>query len=345
MSPLAKTLNRSTQLRLQPAPPIRAAALPPPSFSLVSFATSLPAQSLPNSELTRDLGVSNEWILDRCGFLERAVASSETTSSLAVGAGRAALARADRAPDCLICATFTPDYLLCPTAPAIAHELGLGRIPAFDVNAACSGGLLGVLLGTDLLRAQSAQSVLVIASDTTSKFVRRDDAQCRILFGDGAAAFLLGTSGGVGFRILARIAGSDGAGASLFRVGYLGSSAGTGTGGIDMNGPAMFRSAVQTTAGIVTELCSSAQVSPDDIEAVILHQANARIIKAAAERTSIPAERWVVNSRTVGNLASASMLFAWAEQLRTATPRPGDKFILAAFGAGLTWTAILLECE
>jgi 3-oxoacyl-[acyl-carrier-protein] synthase-3 len=316
------------------------------TFALASCATALPKQIQTNSFLSSCLRLPEGWITERCGFVSRPVATTETTGSLAIEAARAALATAPSAPDYVICATFTPDHLLCPTAPAIAYELGLRGVPAFDINGACSGGLMALLLGADLLHAGAARSVLVVASDTTTKFIDAGDAGCRILFGDGAVALVLERDGARTFRVLSRVAGSDGSGAHLFSVPHGGSVDPVHAGTISMNGPALFRVAVHVAAQIVTELCDAAAIGPNEITRVILHQANSRIISAAARLTTIPADRWVVNSATTGNLASASTLHAWASHnRREGAAKPGDKVILAAFGAGLTWAGVLLECQ
>jgi 3-oxoacyl-[acyl-carrier-protein] synthase-3 len=315
------------------------------TFAVASCATVLPRRVEANAAIASTLGVSHEWIAQRCGFVARPVATDETTGSLAIEAARLALAFSLDTPDHIICATFTPDYLLCPTAPAIAHAVGLQGVPAFDVNGACTGGLVALLLGVDLLRAGTARTVLVVASDTTTKYISDDDAGCRILFGDGAAAFVISGQGSRTFKILARIAGSDGSGAGLFRVPQGGSAAPASTGTVKMDGPAVFRFAVHIAAQLVNQLCETAGVAPQEIAHVILHQANSRITSAAARLTSVPAERWVINSASTGNLASASTLVAWATHTRCFGPsKAGEKIILATFGAGLTWAGALLEC-
>jgi 3-oxoacyl-[acyl-carrier-protein] synthase-3 len=149
--------------------------------------------SLKNRELAVQLGVDPEWIRARCGVHSRFVSGpGETTTTLGVRAARQALSNAPSfRPDCLVCATFTPDYPLCPCGPAIAHALELGPIPAFDLNAACSGGVLGLITALSFIAAGTAERVLLIASDTVTHHLADDDAHTRILFGDGAAAFLI----------------------------------------------------------------------------------------------------------------------------------------------------------
>jgi 3-oxoacyl-[acyl-carrier-protein] synthase-3 len=297
-----------------------------------------------NDELAEVLGVTPAWIHARCGFERRPVARDETTRTLAVNAARTAIARPGTPrPDCFICATFTPDYQLCPIAPTVAYDLGFSEVPAFDLNAACSGGLMAFLLGVDLLTAGSATCVMVIASDTTSKYVRPDDTSCRILFGDGAAALVIGPGDSSSPRILSRVVGSDGSGSELFRAGPAHSVARADPPYVQMQGPALFRFAVGAASRVIAELCRRAGVDDSEIGTVIVHQANHRIIEAAAARSKIPSDRWVINSTEVGNLGAASVLFAWADHLARRAVKRGDKTILAAFGAGLTWAGILVE--
>jgi 3-oxoacyl-[acyl-carrier-protein] synthase-3 len=179
----------------------------------------------------------------------------------------------------------------------------------------------------DLIQSKAAQSVLVVASDTTTRFLGDADRSTRIVFGDGAAAFLLRPAGdrACGMRLLARAQGCDGSGASLFHLSSPGpSSPGHQSGSVRMDGPALFRFAVETGTNMVGELIQCSGRSASEISRVIFHQANKRILDAIAARTTIPAERWVSNIAEVGNLASASALFA-------------------SLGAGLVWAGAVLE--
>src|ERR1035441_10669358 len=162
-------------------------------FRVAGYAQAFPSTVLKNSELALQLGVDPEWIRARCGVQSRYVSGpGETTTTLEVRAARQALANAPSfRPDCLVCATFTPDYPLCPCGPDIAHALELGPIPAFDLNAACSGGVLGLITALHCITGGTAERVLLVASDTVTHRLADDDAQTRILFGDGAAAFLI----------------------------------------------------------------------------------------------------------------------------------------------------------
>jgi 3-oxoacyl-[acyl-carrier-protein] synthase-3 len=256
---------------------------------------------------------------------------------LAVAAADQALAPVSSwRPDCLICATFTPEYQLCPTAPAIARSLGLGPIAAFDINAACSGGALGLLTALSLLAAGTFERVLLVASDTTTRHLAKDDARTRILFGDGAAALLIEKDASSGIALRSWIAGSDGSGANLFHIP-------NGKSAVSMHGRDLFRFASQTGSNMLHEACSLAGLSTSDVDYVLIHQANLRIVECLQERTTIPRRKWLVNIGGVGNTAAASVLLAFADLLHNVVPDDGERILLGAFGAGLTWCAGVLE--
>lgn len=322
-------------------------------FRVAGFAQAFPSTVLKNRELATQLGVDPEWIRARCGVHSRYVAGpGETTTTLAVRAARQALWNTPSFhPDCLICATFTPDYPLCPCAPAIAHALELGSVPAFDINGACSGGVLGLITALSFIAAGTAQRVLLIASDTVTRHLAEDDAQTRIIFGDGAAAFLIEACPDKGISLSSWVMGSDGAGAKLFHVPHGGSAApwqAPGNGDpraatVAMQGRPLFRFASQRGTEMLIQTCEKAGVQPDDLDWVLVHQANIRIVEQLQERTGIPPEKWIVNMVGIGNTCSASVLLALADLLEKNLAQPGDRVLLAGFGAGLTWAAALFE--
>jgi 3-oxoacyl-(acyl-carrier-protein) synthase III len=317
------------------------------TFDIAGVGIALPASRLSNTDLARDLSVEEQWIERRCGVQSRWIACEETTCSLAAEAARAALAHANVQPDLVICATFTPDHPLCPVAPSIARAIHAGTIPAFDINAACTGGLVGVLMAADLLYAGHYRSILVVASDTTTKFLRPEDARTRILMSDGAAALLLThANAGHGWRIVSRQMGSDGTGAALFRVPAGGSASPTGgERTVLMDGQGLFRFALSRGTQLVHDLCVEAGCRPGELSRVIFHQANRRIVDALVERLHIEPTRCVVRLDSVGNLAAASVLHALVTDLQQCgRPGNGERVLLAAFGAGLTWAGAILEC-
>jgi len=321
-------------------------------FRIAGFARAFPCSTLKNGDLAAQLGVAPEWIEARCGVHSRYISGpGETTTSLGVRAARAALERAPSfRPDCLVCATFTPDYPLCPSGPAIAHALELGPVPAFDLNAACSGGVLGLLTALSFIAAGTAKRVLLVASDTVTRHLADDDAHTRILFGDGAAAFLIEACP-QGIQLRSWVMGSDGSGAKLFHVPHGGSAApwqAPGNGDprgatVSMQGRPLFRFASQRGTEMVLEACAKAGIQPDDLDWVLVHQANVRIVEQLQERSGIAPEKWIVNMGGIGNTCSASVLLALGDLLDRKVTRSGDQVLLAGFGAGLTWAAALFE--
>jgi 3-oxoacyl-[acyl-carrier-protein] synthase-3 len=323
-------------------------------FEICGYGASLPARRLGNEELASGLSVDENWIDQRCGIQSRFVAEDETTRTLGTAAARKAVTMAAGVrPDFVICSTFTPEYLLCPTAPAIAHDLGLHKPGAIDLNAACSGGILGILTSLAYVFSGAARAVLLVSADTTTKYLDKADAQTRILFGDGAAALLLRAAPSGGTRVLSYAYGSDGAGAQFFHLGLdpeCGAECTNGRGrlfvcrsGVKMDGRALFRFAVEQGHCLLSRLCGDAGVARGDIGRVIVHQANYRIIEALQERTGIPASRWTVNVGRVGNMAAASMPLALVDALENNELRNGDLVLCAGFGAGLTWAGMLVE--
>ena len=228
---------------------------------------------------------------------------------------------------------------------------GVGTRPAFDINAACSGGVLGLITSLSFIAAGTAQRILLIASDTVTHHLSGDDAQTRILFGDGAAAFLIEACPGTGIALRAWVMGSDGSGAKLFHVPHGGSAApwqapgnGDARGAtVSMQGRPLFRFASQKGTEMLLETCAQAGIKPDDLDWVLVHQANIRIVEQLQERTGIAPEKWIVNMVGIGNTCSASVLLALGELLERQLAKPGDHVLLAGFGAGLTWAAALFE--
>jgi 3-oxoacyl-[acyl-carrier-protein] synthase-3 len=307
-------------------------------FRISGFGSAYGSGTLTNSDLAEQLGVSPEWIESRCGIQSRRVATEgESTHILGVAAAARALeASGSWRADCLICATFTPEYQLCPTGPAIAQSLGLGPIPAFDINAACSGGAVGLITALSLLSAGAFQRILLIAVDTPTRFLAHGDAQTRILFGDGAAAVLLERDPLRGIALRSWVAGSDGAGSSMFHV-----PAGERT--VSMRGRELFRFAVERGSEALREACSGAGLGADEVDWVLIHQANLRILNRLQEHTGIAPEKWIVNLGEVGNTAAASVLLTLGDLLGRRVLVDGSRVLLGAFGAGLTWCAAVLE--
>lgn len=321
-------------------------------FRVAGCGTALPEEALNNAELAQQLGVQEDWIHTRCGVETRYRSQvHETTLSLAVQAAKMALESAvEFRPDFLICSTFTPEYLLCPTAPAIAHQLGLGLIGGYDLNAACSGAVMGFLTSIGLLASGFTKRVLLVCSDTATKYLSDKDVNTRILMSDGAAAIALESNANCQSHILSWITGSDGSGMSFFHVPQGGSASPLSDPDSDreqatvkMEGRALYRFALDKGAELIEGLCRAAGVAQSTVKWVIVHQANIRIIRGMQERVQIPADRWVVNIHAVGNTVAASIPLALASCLEQKLFSQGDLILVAGFGAGLTWAGFLMQ--
>jgi 3-oxoacyl-[acyl-carrier-protein] synthase III len=321
-------------------------------FRIAGCGTSLPRTPLKNDELARQLGVEEGWIETRCGVETRYRAEEdETTLSLAVGAAEQVLQDVPEfQPEMLICSTFTPEYLLCPTGPAIAQRLSLGPIGAFDLNAACSGAVIGFLTSLNYLATGFVKRILLVCSDTPTKFLNDADRNTRILMGDGAAAMALESTDHCRSRLLSWSIGSDGAGASYYQVPVGGSACpqptvedGPQALAVKMEGRALFRFAVEQGGQLMASLIEQAGLRADQVKWVLVHQANLRIIKALQEKVEIPAERWVVNVNAVGNTVAASIPLALADCLARNAFAEGDHILVVGFGAGLTWAGFLMQ--
>lgn len=318
-------------------------------FRIAGVGTALPQTALSNEELSRQLGVEQDWIASRCGIETRYRANGdESTLTLAVEASQQVLAETPGFhADLLICATFTPEYPLCPTAPSIAHRLGLGPVGAFDINAACSGAVVGFLTSVHFLASGFVRRILLVCSDTPTKFLGDQDQNTRILFGDGAAAMALETAPNSRSRILSWSMGSDGAGSTWFYCPAGGSAQPVSTesaaGTVKMEGRALFKFAIDLGSRLMVDLCERAGIRLEEVRHVLVHQANLRIIKGLQEKVPIPADRWAVNISEVGNTSAASIPMALAERMKSHAFHEGDFILTVGFGAGLTWAGFLMQ--
>lgn len=305
--------------------------------SVAGLGAAQPAARLDNAAVAAATGVEEEWIVRRTGVLERPVAGpGETTRALAARAGSEACADAGVAPaslDAVLVATFTPDRMVPPVAPGVAHDLGATRALAFDVGAACSGFLAGLQAGTALVESGRAPRVLVVGADRCRSAVDPCDRNTSVLFADGAGAAVLvaGEHGGLVGPI--RLGADGGEDAELITCEHGGT--------IVMAGHDTFRRAVAAMAAASEAVLADAGLAIADVDLVVPHQANRRICAAVAERLGIGLDRVVDDIATSGNTSAASVPLALS---RAAGRLPADGHVLlTAFGAGLTWGAALLE--
>lgn len=304
----------------------------------------LPENEVRNEDLAA-LGYDDEWILQRTGIKARRHAPPEmATSDMAVEAGQRAIAAAGVDPadvDMLLLATLSPDYLLPATASSVQHRLGL-NCPAFDVSAACAGFLYALITGMQYVATGCSRYALVIGADTNSRVMNPADKKTYPLFGDGAGAVLL-TPGTQDQGLLAYTLGSDGEGAELLYRPKGGSRESFALPTdldrqfVCMNGRPVFKWAVRLIEDTSNKVLEQAQLSHDDVDLWILHQANTRIIDAAAGSMEIDRERVVMHLDRYGNTSGASVPIALDETNAAGRIKPGTTIVMSGFGGGLVW--------
>lgn len=295
---------------------------------------------------------SDEWIRTRTGVVERRmVGEDESAATMAVRAARQALERAELPAfnlDLIIVATSTPDHMFPATACLVQDAVGAINAGAFDLEAACSGFLYALSVGTQFIRSGVLENVLVIATEALTRFVNWQDRGTCILFGDGAGAVVLrATSRRRG--LLASTLGAYGAGGELLILPAGGSArpaspetVSTGQHYIHMKGNEIFRFAVRMMTQASQEVLRKAGVPLDEVRLFVPHQANLRIIQAVAQRLGLPEERVFVNLERYGNMSAATIPIALCEAAEEGRLQEEDIVVSAAFGAGLTWASGLL---
>ena len=333
--------NRRTEPRVVPA-------------HITGIGSALPKRVVTNHDLAARLDTTDEWIRSRSGIHERRVVEPGTaTSDLAIAAGAQALESDRRSGgsgevELVVLATTTPDRPCPATAPLVAAGLGLGQVPAFDVNAVCSGFLYALSTATAMIGSGAAASVLVIGADTYSSIVNPDDRRTAFLFGDGAGSMVLraGSPGSSGSVQVVQL-GSDGVLEELIMVAHGGSRFPRRDGPTEtwftMQGQAVYRHAVDRMARSALSVLDRVGWGIADVDWFVGHQANRRILDAVAARIGLPKERLIVNLDRVGNTAAASIPLALADAARAGDLGAGDRVVLAAFGGGAAWGAAALR--
>jgi 3-oxoacyl-[acyl-carrier-protein] synthase-3 len=317
---------------------------------ITGWGMSVPERILTNAELARTIDTTDEWIVSHTGIRERRIAGPhETTTTLAIEAARAALECADISPrqiDLIIVATSTAENAFPATACAVQDTLGADNAGAFDLSAACTGFIYGMEMGAAAIRSGSLQTVLVIGAETLSRVTNWKDRGTCILFGDGAGAFLLQASETPG-GVLASLLRSDGSGGPALVLPAYGNgpaaSPDMGQRLIYMDGKEVYRFATRVMASATREVVAAAGLTMDDIALVVPHQANQRIIDAAARLMNLPKDRFIVNLDRYGNTSAASIPLAMCEAVNEGRIRPNDNLVMVGFGGGLTWGASVVQ--
>jgi 3-oxoacyl-[acyl-carrier-protein] synthase-3 len=307
--------------------------------------SALPKRRVTNDELAATVDTSDEWIVERTGIRSRYIAADgETTGTLATQAARAALASAGvdaTEIDLIVLATATPDQTFPSTATKVQAALGINDCIAFDVHAVCTGFLYALSVADSMLRSGNAGKALVIGAETFSRILDWEDRATCVLFGDGAGALVLSaeeTEAG----ILSTKLHADGRHNDLLFVDGGPSTTGT-VGKLRMKGREVFRHAVVNLAEVLNEVLAEADLSAADVDWVVPHQANARILDATAKKLGLPADKVVVTVDQHANTSAASVPLAFDTAIKDGRIKRGDIVVLEAMGGGFTWGAAALR--
>ncbi len=322
---------------------------------IIGWGYTVPEKVITNHDLEQIVDTTDEWIRSRTGIEERRVAADpkETTATLAIEAARRALEVADvhaSKLDLIICSTSSPEYIFPSTASVVQDAIGAENAGAFDLSAACSGFVYALSMARGHILAGDAEYVLVIGAETLSRIVDWTDRNTCVLFGDGAGAVLIAASPVPG-GILACELGSDGSGADLLMIPAGGSAmpasletVSSGNHFIKMDGKAVYRFAVRVMADATRAVLDKAGLSIGDLDLVIPHQANLRIVQnSVLKQLRIPEDKVFVNLQKYGNTSTASIPIALCEAIQAGKVKPGDNLVFVGFGGGLTWAACAIQ--
>lgn len=313
----------------------------------------LPERVLTNADLEKMVDTSDEWISTRTGIKERRIVNEDQAASdLAYEASKKAIQAAQVKPeelDMIIVATITPDMVFPATACVLQEKLGVKGIAAFDLEAACSGFLYGISIGSQFIATGMYNNILVVAAEALSKIIDWKDRSTCILFADGAGAVILKPSSD-NSRIISSYLGADGTGADLVGVPAGGSrlpasqeTVRNGQHYMKMKGNGLFKRAVKVMVQAIDISLEKSGLTYDEIDFFIPHQANIRIINAVARRIGIDKDKAYVNLDQCGNMSAASVAVALDQAVREGKIKKGDKVLLTCFGGGLTWASLVIE--
>ncbi len=319
---------------------------------IIGLGIYLPEKVLTNFDLEKMVETTDEWIRTRTGVRERRIAEKgQCASDLGSQAALAAIKDANLTPadiQLIIVATITPDMVFPSTACMIQNKID-AQCPAFDLAAACSGFPYALAVAESFVRAGMYKNILVVGAEVLSNFIDWKDRSTGVLFGDGAGAAVVSeVADGHGIR--ATYLGADGSQGDLLKIPAGGSkippseeSVKTGQHFLKMQGSEIFKLAVRRMEEAIGEVLKRGNLSPEDVDCVIPHQANLRILQALAERVNIPLDKIYVNVEKYGNMSSASTVVALYEAVKQGKIKKGSNVVLVAFGGGLTWASSLIK--
>jgi len=323
------------------------------SVGIAGIGSYVPSKVITNEDLSKLVDTSNEWIVQRTGIRERRIVDDSTsTSDIATIAAKRALQDGNITPeeiDLILVATVTPDMAFPSTACIVQKNIGAVNAAVFDISVGCAGFIYGLSIGVSFIRSGAYNKVLIIGAETLSKIVNWQDRSTCILFGDGAGACILERCED-GFGFLAFDLGADGTGGDLLTMPAGGSrlpasfeTVSNNLHTIKMDGHEVFKFAVRIIEKTSLDVLKEANIPLEEIDYLVPHQANIRIIEAASKKLKLSGDKVYVNLDRYGNMSSASIPVALDEAYRKGLLKKGDMILLVAFGAGLSWGSTLLK--
>ena len=324
-----------------------------PYAHITGWGMYVPEKVMTNDDISKLVDTNDEWIRSRTGIVERRIAAEEESSAtLGAEAALKALEVANLKAsdvDLIIATSSSPEHIFPATANIIQERIGATNAGAFDISAACTGFIFAVNMAAQAIRSGSIKSAVIIGTETLSRFVNWKDRNTCILFGDGAGAFVLQADEKPG-GVLSAVMHSDGSGANLLTILGGGSkhpaseeTMRDGLHYVQMDGKGVFRFATRVMARATKEVLEDAGLTTDDVSLVVPHQANIRIVEAAARGLKMPMDKFMVNLDKYGNTSTASIPMAAVEAIEAGRINPGDKVVFVGFGGGLTWGALVAE--
>ncbi|XMB85679.1 beta-ketoacyl-ACP synthase III [Mycoplasmatota bacterium WC44] len=318
------------------------------NVSILGTGMYVPSRVVTNDDLTKVVETSDEWIASRTGIRSRHIVENENTIELAYQASLEAIKHANvklEEIDLVIVGTVTPENVFPSTASILQARLGLGEIMAFDLNAACSGFVYSLDVADKMLRSGKFNKALVVGAEVLTKYVDWTDRNTCVLFGDGAGATILGEGTGDIIDTSSHTRGDVeknlyGAGTPLKN---LTNDTGNTVGNIEMNGREIFKFATKQIPKSINNILEKNDLTLDDIDYIVCHQANERIIESAANRLKVSMDKMFLNMDKYGNTSAASVPMALDEAIKTNKIKRGDTIVIIAFGAGLTWSTALIK--
>lgn len=323
-------------------------------IKVIGTGSYVPAKAVTNFDLEKTLDTSDDWITQRTGIKQRhIVENGEITSDLAVKAAQEAIKKANLKPkdiELIIVGTSTPDYPMPAMAPIVQQKLGCKKVPAFDINSVCTSFSYAFLNAYGILCGGFYSNCLIIGSDVYSKILNWHDRGTCVLFGDGAGAMIIEkdhTKKG----IISHLYGADGKGAEYIRIPVGGTRFPNSQSAhypyedyfFQMDGKKVYEFTISVIPETAEKLIKQADLKPEDVDWIVLHQANRRIIDTVAKRLKLPIEKFIINIDRYGNTSSASIPIALDEAARSGKIREKDKVMMIGFGGGLSWGGVIFE--